>query len=70
MLASKVNSQNPTKQPSDFEREEFEKLMTTLGLLDENQDNCRDADDNQNHFNAWEFCRGKGDYEITLSSNS
>ncbi len=49
-----------------FEVEEYEKMMASLGLLDNEPD---EDDDTEDYFNAWHFGQSEKDSEFVLCSS-
>ena len=48
-----------------FGKDEYHKLMNTLGLLD----NEGYDDDGSDYFNAWNFGKSERDYEFLITSS-
>lgn len=48
-----------------FEKEEYQKLMDTLGILGDDIDDSDDTD----YFNAWNFGQAESDHEFLITSS-
>lgn len=48
-----------------FGKEDYQKLMDTLGILDDDRDDGDDID----YFNAWNFGQTERDYEFSTTSS-
>lgn len=54
------------KPTAVFEKEEYQKLMETLGLVDYT---AEDVDDENDYFNAWNFGITEDDCNFSISSS-
>lgn len=48
-----------------FEKEEYQKLMDTLGLCEHDED----VSDYSEYFNAWNFGQTENDFEYSITSS-